>query len=44
MMELFRESGYAAVIAYGADEAIAFIQRYLDEQPLLDAQPDAETT
>jgi len=40
IMELFRESGYAAVIAYGPDEAIALIQRYLDEQPPLDAQPN----
>jgi hypothetical protein len=43
MMELFRESGYAAVTAYGTDEAIAFVQRYLDEQPLLDAQPSGGT-
>jgi hypothetical protein len=40
MMECLRDNGNALVIAYGADEAIAFIRRYLDEQPLLEAQPD----
>jgi hypothetical protein len=39
MMECLRDNGDAVVIAYGPDEAIALIRRYIDEQPLLDAQP-----
>jgi len=38
-MAFLRDTGNAAVTAYGADEAIACIQRYFDEQALIDDQP-----